>query len=448
MRKLKSKGITLYHFFYSRWFLNFKKREKLQAWQQKKLHYFLRYILPKAAFYRSFQYGQLSDLPMMDKSLMMADFEARNTQGISGEEAMAVAREAEESRDFEPTLKRLTVGLSSGTSGKRGLFLVSNEERARWAGILLGKALPSRFVWQILAWWKPPLRIAFFLRANSNLYNTLNSRRIDFGFYDLLAGIDAQAEKLNQQFPDILVAPATVLQRLSQLAQSGILRIKPKHVVSVAEVLEPTVSALIEQAFSCKAHQLYQATEGFLAYTCKKGKLHLNESHIYIEKEWVDKEKTRFYPVITDFSRTTQLIVRYRLNDILRLAKTPCSCGKAETHIEAIEGRSDQILWLPNAKENQLMALFPDSVRREMMLVDPPLAEYSIVQTGMVWQVNFLSDVVDGDNVKKAIEKAIKNLCQQFAVQMPILCFGQWQAPAPGEKCRRLWCDTKPVLRS
>ena len=59
--------------------------------------------------------GDWQRLPTVDKALMMAHFDRFNTRGVLGAEAMAVALEAERSRDFSPTVGGLTVGLSSGT---------------------------------------------------------------------------------------------------------------------------------------------------------------------------------------------------------------------------------------------------------------------------------------------------------------------------------------------
>ena len=42
--------------------------------------------------------------------------------------------------------------------------------------------------------------------------------------------------------------------------------------------------------------------------------LHLNEDIIFVEKQYLDGR--RFYPVITDFKRTSQPVYRYQLNDI------------------------------------------------------------------------------------------------------------------------------------
>src|ERR1017187_10102282 len=121
----------------ARWGDRFKNREALLAWQQHSVDRFLRTCLPRAPFYRDYRGARLDELPTVDKRTMLANFAAFNTRGIALEQALDVALTAERSRDFLPTIEGLTVGLSSGTSGTRGVFLVSPEERQRWAGLIL-----------------------------------------------------------------------------------------------------------------------------------------------------------------------------------------------------------------------------------------------------------------------------------------------------------------------
>ena len=73
-------------------------------------------------------------LPPVDKTAMMMHFDTFNSVGIGRDAAHALAMKAEQERDFAPTLQGFTVGLSSGTSGQRGLFLVNRWEQAAWAG--------------------------------------------------------------------------------------------------------------------------------------------------------------------------------------------------------------------------------------------------------------------------------------------------------------------------
>jgi len=438
---LSDKLTIAWHFLRAR-NKKFTQRKQLENWQAKQLKEYLDHQVIKASYYRDYANKPLMEYPLMDKPGMMKTFSRRNTANIALETVMPIALQAENSRDFNPHWKNYTVGLSSGTSGQRGVFLVSKEERLRWAGILLAKTLPNKFLWQILKPWKPKLSIAFFLRANSNLYNTLNSARIGFSFYDLLKPMSQHIDELNQFQPQVLVAPASILQALAEAQTKGQLQINPQRIVNVAEVLELDTAKLIETVFNQQVHQIYQATEGFLAYSCEAGNLHLNETYIHIEKNWLDKEKTRFQPIITDFTRSTQIILRYQLNDILRVSNQVCSCGNIETCIEAIEGRSDEILWLPEKESVELTPIYPDSMRRYMMLVEPELSEYKIIQRGLKWHVSLKTEY-DKYLCEANIEKRISEYCEQFALIKPELIFSDWQPEIKAAKRRRLICESR-----
>lgn len=421
----------------TRWRLDFRDRSRLEAWQAARLARFLGEVLPKAPRFRNLGPATLADLPTMDKAAMMADFHACNTRGVHLEDALAVGLKAETTRDFAPLLGDLTVGLSSGTSGNRGVFLVSPAERLRWAGILLARALPGPLLRQVLSPWQRPLAIAFFLRANSNLYTTLGSRRIDFGFYDLLQGVEPALARLNASQPHVLVGPPSLLRALAGAARDGRLAIAPRHIISVAEVLEDGDRAAVRQAFGLDPHQLYQATEGFLGYTCEHGTLHLNEHFLHVEPDWLDEARTRFQPVITDFTRETQLIVRYRLNDVLRIRDAPCPCGRADRAIAAIEGRADEVLWLPARDNGRAVAIFPDLVRRAMLFAGPAVDEYELVQDGMAWRVG-LGGKSDPPLAAPRVRAELETLWQNLGAVPPALVFADWQAPAPGVKRRRV----------
>ena len=424
-------------FLHSRYCLRFTRREQLEAWQAQQLKRFLKDVVPAAERFKDHRYASLADFPLMDKATMMNDFAAFNTRALGLDQVLPVARRAEESRDFSPTLGDICVGLSSGTSGNQGVFLVSTRERQRWAGILLARTLPGRFLPRLLCFWQAPLRIAFYLRANSRLYTTLSSRRINFAYHDLTLGLDVSLERLHAQNPDVLVAPVTVLRGLAEASLNGRLSIRPTHIVSVAEVLESTDADIVLSAFGVVPQQIYQASEGFLGYTCEQGTLHLNESHLHIEPEWLDAEHTRFQPIVTDFSRHTQMIVRYRLNDVLRVNEAPCACGRVERAIAAIEGRADDILWLPDLAGCQLRALYPDVLRRALLMHGGMLQEYEIHQTNLIWRISIQARG-DHDALCQAISESLQQLCASQGVRSPQMSFGEWQPPPPHVKRRRL----------
>ncbi|MEO2219467.1 F390 synthetase-related protein [Chromobacterium vaccinii] len=352
--------------------LGFSDRAALERHQARQMGRFLAGLRRRSPYFARLGALPFAQWPRMDKSAMLEHFDDMNAAGLKLADVMDTALRAERSRDFSATLNGHTVGLSSGTSGQRGAFVVSKDEQAQWAGIMLAKALPDG----LLAGEK----VALFLRANSNLYGAVRSRWLTFRFFDLFQPLDGHLPPLDAYAPTILLAPAQVLRALALAQLDGRLRLSPKRAYSIAEVLEPQDRAVIEQAFGC-VHEIYQATEGFLASSCEYGTLHLNEEYIHVEPEWLDEERRRFVPVITDFSRRTQPIVRYRLNDVLQARAEPCPCGRAAMALDAVEGRCDDMLLLPGRDGGEL-TVFADVMGRALATALPLEADYRLRQTG------------------------------------------------------------------
>ncbi|MFM9899920.1 MAG: F390 synthetase-related protein [Polaromonas sp.] len=357
--------------------LRFASRAALEAHQAQALARFKARLCAQSPYFSAFKHLPLGQWPVMDKATMMAHFDTMNTQALALGDVLAKAHQAEQQRDFTPTLASrsgalITVGLSSGTSGQRAVFAVSAREQAQWAGVLLAHVLPHGL--------RSGQRAALFLRANSNLYTAVRSRWLAFEFFDLFEPFDSHLVRLAHYQPTLLVAPAQVLRQLALAQQGGQLRITPQRVISVAEVLEPQDRTLIEQVFG-PVHEVYQATEGFLASTCPHGTLHLHEAHLHMEPQWLDDAQTRFVPIITDFSRMTQPIVRYRLDDVLVLRPTPCPCGQATRALLRIEGRCDDQLQLADA-QGRAVVVFSDVLSRALAQVLPLTADYRLVQDG------------------------------------------------------------------
>lgn len=432
---MKETMSTIFHYMRTK-NLNFTSRDKLENYQRDKVSKHLKWVMKNSPFYadylKNYDLSNISSLPKINKTIMMDNFNQLNTVGITKEEAFEIAFKSEDSRDFSPTINDITVGLSSGTSGNRGLFLVSPQERAAWAGTILAKLLPhSLFFGQ-------PHKIAFFLRANSNLYSTVNKGKLKFNFFDLLSPLENHIIELNNYQPTILVAPASMLRMLSVAFQNGSLKINPKKIISVAEVLEPLDKMFIENTFQTTLHQVYQCTEGFLASTCEKGNLHLNEDLVYIEKEFVSENK--FMPIITDFSRFTQPIIRYELNDILTLSSTPCSCGSHFTTIEQIEGRSDDVFYLPSTTEDKLVPVFPDFIRKVIMKSSDCILEYQVKQISSTKATIYFnaSSPEQVDGIKKEIQSQFNELCLVLKCQVPSLIFVNSLDYEQGKKLKRV----------
>lgn len=359
----------LWHYLRARR-LTFRDRTALERWQERQLKRFARRVMAKSPFYAPYRHLPRAAWPLCDKAQMMAQFNQMNTAGLDVDRLLQCALQSEQDRDFAPRVGRFSVGLSSGTSGRRGVFVVSPQEQRIWAGGMLAKMLPRGLL--------SGERVALFLRADNHLYHSVNTRWLSLAFFDLFAPFSDHLNTLPQFAPTIIVAPAQVLRALALAVQRGQLTLKVKRVISVAEVLEPQDRQLLTGVFGDVA-EVYQATEGFLAATCSHGRLHLNEEFIHVEPEWIDER--RFTPIITDFTRMTQPVIRYRLDDVLVAASEPCACGQPTRVLDAIEGRRDDQLLLPNV-QGEKQGVFADVCSRAIARALPLTSDYRLVQSG------------------------------------------------------------------
>lgn len=351
-----------------------RSRAALEAAQERRLFRHLRWVLPRSAYYRE-RFARVGndlrrwrEIELSDKASLMAGFTRLNTRGIDRDEALGLALAADRSRDFVPKLRGLTVGLSSGTSGHRGLFLASQSENNQWAGVALAKMLPGSP--------RDVHRIALLHRANSHLYQGLGTGRLQFRYFDLLQPFEALLGALAAYQPTLLIGPPSALRLLAEAKQSGALRLDsiPTRLVSVAEVLEPADRRAIERAFGVRVDIAYVATEGFVASSCALGGLHLNEDLLIVEKHWLDREQRTFVPILTDLYRRVVPIVRYRLDDVLSLKETPCACGSPQLTLDSIQGRADDVFRLGG------VTVFPDFLRRAVLHASAEICSYELVQ--------------------------------------------------------------------
>ncbi|QST02104.1 adenylate cyclase (plasmid) [Pontibacillus sp. ALD_SL1] len=425
MDKLK----VLYHYWRNKHsFKISSSKKRLRKWQQKQIRKHLGFVAEYSPYFRERFQGKVPSLqewPIMDKEAMMKHFDKLNTKGIPKDEAFSVALQAEENRDFSPTINGVTVGLSSGTSGHRGVFLVSKSERLRWAGVMLAKALPGTIFTKE--------RIAFFMRANSNLYETVGTKKLQFQFYDLLEDEDLHVKRLEDFQPTILIAPPSMMRWLAEQR----IGIRPKKIITIAEVLEQVDRDVIKKCFHRTIHQVYQCTEGFLAATCEEGVLHLNEDILFIEKDYIDEEKKRFHPIITDFSRTSQPIIRYRLNDILVEKECGCSCGSPFLALEAVEGRSDDV-FVFKGTEGGSHRVYPDQVRQWVLKRDGVNA-YRVLQNedGSV-EFQLLMNGEERADVEGLLKKEVKQYLEERGLEPVIVRFRKYREPRKGEKLKRV----------
>ncbi|MBV7329443.1 hypothetical protein KFU94_14570 [Chloroflexi bacterium TSY] len=380
---MNSKLMTAMHFVCAHWRWRVLSGDRLTQYQERRARQIVAFANRYSPFYRSLWAGRdwcdWRNLPTIDKQSMMEHFGRLNTVSVQLDSAMHVALKAEQNRDFRPMLNGLTVGLSSGTSDHRGIFLVSNAERCAWAGTILARTLHH------LTLSRSRKRVAFFLRSHSNLYAQTNSLLIELRYFDLMLPLTNAIAALNDYQPHIIVGPPSLLRFLGAARKSDTLRSQPERLISVAEVLEPQEQERLASIFQTPVHQIYQCTEGLLAVCCVYGSLHIQEDIVALqfeslsESEDIEADGNRVTPIVTNLWRRTQPIIRYRLNDILQLSKHPCRCGSGFRVIESIEGRCDDICYFELIGGGRC-PFFPDTIRRMILLSSPHIQDYQVIQ--------------------------------------------------------------------
>lgn len=290
-------------------------RATLEAWQEHRLK---RWLRDRAGV------NHLSDLPLMDRAGLMAKFADCNRLGLTVEAATAIAE------GKAPCPAGYHVGLSTGTtSGRRMPYVISEAERFVWLGTILAKSLGADAL-------RRP-RVAVALPRGSALYDAANQgRALPLLFIPLGEGFTAALAQLTAFRPDVLVAPPRLLHWLALQRAS----LTPRRIFAAAEMLDPPDRAAIAAGFpSARLGEIYMATEGLFAVTCRLGRLHLAEDCLHVDL--VPAGDGTAESVITDFTRQAQIMARYRTGDLLRLA--PCPCGSPLRAVTVAGRASDRI---------------------------------------------------------------------------------------------------------
>ena len=275
----------------------------------------------------------LADFSILSPDVLRDAFDDWNTFGLTrpATEAAALAAETGGSGEVRPGI---VAGFSTGSSGRRGLFVTSAAERAGWIGHILARLLAVDALLR-------PTRIALCLRADNRLYGDVGGAG---PFRFLFVGLEVPAperfERLRAFAPDVLIAPPQVL---ADLARRTNRQWPLRHLFYGAEPMGEAERGWIGRAVGARPDPIYQATEGFLGAACRLGILHLNEDVLIIERETVPGT-TRFLPIVTDLRRTTQPMIRVRLPDLLEPLSAPCPCGSPLTAVHPVEGRLED-LW-------------------------------------------------------------------------------------------------------
>jgi len=370
-------------------------RSEVMVYQREQLLQMVDYASANSPFYKDLYQGTLYqreenqteeiynidcekaffNLPIINKQIMMDHFDDLNTCGLKKEEVLEFALKQELSGDYAGYYKgSYVIGLSSGTSGNKGIFVTPREMTERLPFVFLARGgIPLAYL---------PFRILFLLRVFSQGFSDINSPFIKLNYMSTMTAPEELIDRINKQKLTIIMAPPSMLRILLGYAEK--ICIPLKMIISYAEVLEEEEKDRIEKAFKCKVNEIYQASEGQLGSTCKCGNLHINEDLVFVElydeagKEVNEPGKMASKMLVTNLVNKAQPLIRYEMNDLVILGEK-CLCGSSFRVIEKILGRHDDVLYLKTFS-GEIKAVFPDLFARWIITTDDKIREFKVFQ--------------------------------------------------------------------
>jgi phenylacetate-coenzyme A ligase PaaK-like adenylate-forming protein len=254
---------------------------------------------------------------------------------------------------------------SSGTSGVPGWFVQDAAALAAYDTMDALRLRGAQPLQPALATWGLNQRFAFVGASGGHFAGVVSLTRLArvvpqalrpaITLLSVLRPLHEIATELARFSPTVLITYPSAAQALALMQRAGALHLALSEVWVGGEQLSPAQRRAVQQGFGCVVRNCYGASECFsIAFECSAGKLHLHEDWVIAEP--VDEQLRPVPPgtlshaaLITNLANTVQPIIRYRLDDRIRMLPGACACGSHFTCIE-VQGRSGDTLHLPDGR--------------------------------------------------------------------------------------------------
>jgi phenylacetate-CoA ligase len=196
----------------------------------------------------------------------------------------------------------------------------------------------------------------------------------------------------------------------------------------------PSVRARIEAGWGARAFDHAGMTEmGAYGYECEaQAGLHVNESEFVVEV--IDPETgapaTEGELVLTNLGRLGSPLVRYRTGDRVRLASSPCACGRTFARLEGgVLGRLDDMLIVRGVN------VFPSAI--EAIVRRFPVEEFQIevFRDGELDEVRVLVEMDGGADGARRVQEAMR---VSLGIRLDVAPVGAGTLPRFELKARRV----------
>ncbi|GAJ24932.1 unnamed protein product, partial [marine sediment metagenome] len=156
----------LIFYILSKYRFKFWSVKDIKKYQEKKTKKIVRYAVEYSKFFKEYynkhDINNFSSLPIVNKRIMMDNLTEYNTLGLNKDDLIHFALNIEKNRDFSIRFNGINIGMSSGTSGNKGIVITTKEEE---------NYIKAMYVSRLVLPKGEKLNCAFILRVNTPAFN-------------------------------------------------------------------------------------------------------------------------------------------------------------------------------------------------------------------------------------------------------------------------------------
>lgn len=303
---------------------------------------------------------QLEDIPPTTKSTMMEHFDETIAKGAVTLREVVATDNGDHRLDL-PILKNgYVVHKSSGTSGKPSWMVTGLRDWAIIRGSTLGRMMRDWIsVRRAAATMINPVRAATVAAEHAHSMTWQAFRSSDLWarpfvtsrFYPVVDSVENIVAGLNEFRPEYVHAYPTAAEMLAQYRlDGGRLDFEPAIMSVGSEALTAMAREAIHKAFpETILVDHYGMTECLpLSTECRYRQKHLNIDYAILEPRDAEgrpakSDELSDHVLITNLVSKVQPIIRYRVDDSVRVNYEPCACGSVLPRIEVFSRKGSQI---------------------------------------------------------------------------------------------------------
>jgi phenylacetate-coenzyme A ligase PaaK-like adenylate-forming protein len=362
-------------------------RDQLLTYQRARLRKILEHAVSSSPYYREVLGRdaldpdvRVEDLPTLPKATLMERFD-----DVVADRRLRLAELEAHAAGPDPGAlfgREFHVFMTSGTTGRRGVFPQTRAEFAQWVAAC----------WRVFSRFgmRPGLRAAGVaaptpLHITQKLFQALGGFGVGRPELTATLPMPTLVEALGRDQPEAILSLASVVGALATEQLEKRLSMRPRWAVVSSEVVTEDVRRRIGEAWGTEPIEMYSSTETLVMASEAPERVGLHVSEDLVVLEVVDERDCPVPPgvpghkvLVTSLVNRALPLIRYEIADAVTLASGPDPTGRPYQRILRVDGRSDDVLRFPAVGGGEALVL-PHRLRVPFTLLSE-VTQYQIVR--------------------------------------------------------------------